>query len=154
MKLLETNIRHFGKFHQTSFTFGDHINVLYGKNGAGKSTLHTFLRSMLFGMERKKGRAAHSDTYSRYMPWVSSGDYGGSLRLSQNGRVCQFTRNFLTDPKNLEIFDETRSKPVPADPDFVSQMRNGLTEVTYDNTVSIGQLRGETSPAMADALKN
>lgn len=154
MKLLETNIRHFGKFHQTSFTFGDHINVLYGKNGAGKSTLHTFLRSMLFGMERKKGRAAHSDTYSKYMPWVSSGDYGGSLRLSQNGRVCQFTRNFLTDPKNLEIFDETRSKPVPADPDFVSQMRNGLTEVTYDNTVSIGQLRGETSPAMADALKN
>lgn len=154
MKLLETTIRHFGKFHQTSFTFGDHINILYGKNGAGKSTLHTFLRSMLFGMERKKGRAAHSDEYSRYMPWVSSGDYGGSLRLSQNGRICQFTRNFLTDPKNLEIFDETRNKPVPADGDFVSQMRNGLTEVTFDNTISIGQLRGETSPAMAGALKN
>ncbi len=154
MKILETNIRHFGKFHQTSFAFGDHINILYGKNGAGKSTLHTFLRSMLFGMERKKGRAAHSDEYSRYMPWISSGDYGGSLRLSQEGRVCQFTRNFLVDPKNLEIFDETRNKPVPSDADFVSQMRNGLTEVTYDNTVSIGQLRGETSPAMADALKN
>lgn len=154
MKLLETNIRHFGKFHQTSFTFGDHINVIYGKNGAGKSTLHTFLRSMLFGMERKKGRAAHSDAYSRYMPWVSSGDYGGSLRLEQNGRICQFTRNFLTDPRNLEIFDETRNKPVPADEGFVSQMENGLTEVTYDNTVSFGQLRGETSPAMADALKN
>lgn len=154
MKLLETDIRHFGKFHQVSFTFGDHINVLYGKNGAGKSTLHTFLRCMLFGMERKKGRAAHSDLYSRYMPWVSSGDYGGSLRLEQDGRICRFTRNFLTDPKNLEIFDETRNKPVPADEDFVSQTRNGLTEVTYDNTVSIGQLRGETSPAMADALKN
>lgn len=154
MKLLETNIRHFGKFHQVSYTFGDHINVLYGKNGAGKSTLHTFLRSMLFGMERKKGRAAHSDPYSRYMPWVSSGDYGGSLRLEHGGQICQFTRNFLTDPKNLEIFDETRNKPVPANEDFVSRMRNGLTEVTYDNTVSIGQLRGETSPAMADALKN
>ena len=109
MKILETNIRHFGKFHQTSFAFGDHINILYGKNGAGKSTLHTFLRSMLFGMERKKGRAAHSDEYSRYMPWISSGDYGGSLRLSQEGRVCQFTRNFLVDPKNLEILRKEAS---------------------------------------------
>lgn len=154
MKLSEITIRHFGKFHDTTYQFSDHINILYGKNGAGKSTMHAFIRGMLFGMERKRGRAACSDEYRRYMPWNASGDYGGSIRLEHNGNICQITRNFLEDARTPEVFDETRSKPYPAGEDFISQMQNGLTEVTFDNTVSIGQMRGETAPAMADELKN
>ena len=58
MKLLELHIDGFGKFHDQTFVFHDGINVIYGKNEAGKSTLHTFIRSMLFGIERGRGRAA------------------------------------------------------------------------------------------------
>ena len=32
------------------------INVIYGENESGKSTIHTFIRSMLFGMKRGRGR--------------------------------------------------------------------------------------------------
>ncbi len=154
MKILDIAIRHFGRFHHTELQFGPHINIIYGKNGSGKSTLHTYIQAMLFGIERGRGRAAHADAYSRYLPWDAAGDYGGALRLEHNGTVCQFTRNFLEDPKDLSVFDETRSRPVTPPQPFAREMLNGLNETTWQNTVSISQLRSETTPAMADELKN
>lgn len=154
MKILDADIQHFGKFHNAGFRFGSHINIIYGKNGAGKSTLHAFLRSMLFGMERGRGRAAHSDEYSRYLPWETSGSYGGSLRLEKDGSVYQFTRNFMDDPKQLALFDETRGKPLSLSQTGRSRLLNGLNEVTFDNVISIGQLCSETAPAMAAELNN
>ena len=55
MKLLELHINGFGKIHDRTISFSDGINVIYGRNEAGKSTLHTFIRGMLFGMERGRG---------------------------------------------------------------------------------------------------
>ena len=60
MRLLELHIDGFGKFHDRTISFNDGINIIYGKNEAGKSTLHTFIRGMLFGIERGRGRAALS----------------------------------------------------------------------------------------------
>ena len=70
MKLLELHINGFGKIHDRTISFSDGINVIYGRNEAGKSTLHTFIRGMLFGMERGRGRAARNDLYSKYEPIV------------------------------------------------------------------------------------
>ena len=64
MRFLDLYISGFGKFHNTSVSFEDGINIVYGKNEAGKSTIHTFIRGMLFGIERQRGRAARTDTYS------------------------------------------------------------------------------------------
>lgn len=83
MKLLELHINGFGKIHDRTISFSDGINVIYGRNEAGKSTLHTFIRGMLFGMERGRGRAARNDLYSKYEPWENSGTYEGWLRLEQ-----------------------------------------------------------------------
>ena len=58
MRFLDLYISGFGKFHNTSVSFEDGINIVYGKNEAGKSTIHTFIRGMLFGIERQRGRAA------------------------------------------------------------------------------------------------
>ena len=81
MRFLDLYISGFGKFHNTSVSFEDGINIVYGKNEAGKSTIHTFIRGMLFGIERQRGRAARTDTYSKYEPWENSGTYEGQLRL-------------------------------------------------------------------------
>ena len=77
MKILDIYINGFGKFHGRNFSFGDGLNIVYGKNEAGKSTIHTFIRGMLFGIERQRGRAARNDLYTRYEPWESSGTYEG-----------------------------------------------------------------------------
>ena len=52
MKILSLHIDGFGKLNDLDLSFEDGLNVLYGKNEAGKSTLHTFIRGMLFGIER------------------------------------------------------------------------------------------------------
>ena len=80
MKLLELHINGFGKIHDRTISFSDGINVIYGRNEAGKSTLHTFIRGMLFGMERGRGRAARNDLYSKYEPWENSGTWSTALR--------------------------------------------------------------------------
>ena len=58
MKILSLHIDGFGKFHDRDISFEDGLNVVYGKNEAGKSTLHTFIKGMLFGIERQRGRAS------------------------------------------------------------------------------------------------
>ena len=87
MKLLNLHISGFGKFHNQDVTFTDGLNVVYGKNEAGKSTLHTFIRGMLFGIEKQRGRASKNDLYNKYEPWAGSGTYEGWLRLESDGNL-------------------------------------------------------------------
>ena len=56
MRILDLHIDGFGKFHDLSVSFDKDLNVVYGKNEAGKYTLHTFIRCMLFGLERGRGK--------------------------------------------------------------------------------------------------
>ena len=63
MQILSLHIEGFGKVHDLDISFKDGLNVVYGKNEAGKSTLHTFIRGMLFGIEKQRGRAARNDVY-------------------------------------------------------------------------------------------
>ena len=58
MKIQKLELRHFGKFRDRTILLGDGIQLLYGENEAGKTTIHTFIKSMFFGMERGRGRAA------------------------------------------------------------------------------------------------
>ena len=55
MRLLELNLKNFGKFHNKRLEFGDGIQLIYGENESGKSTIHSFIKAMLFGMERGRG---------------------------------------------------------------------------------------------------
>ncbi len=89
MRFLDLYISGFGKFHDTAVSFEDGLNVIYGKNEAGKSTIHTFIRGMLFGIERQRGRAARNDIYSKYEPWENSGPLRGSSGL--NPTTAPFT---------------------------------------------------------------
>ena len=61
MKLLEIDIKGFGKFHGQHIDFGNKLNIIYGYNETGKSTIHTFIRAMLYGLERARGRASKHD---------------------------------------------------------------------------------------------
>ena len=154
MKLLELHIDGFGKFHDQTFVFHDGINVIYGKNEAGKSTLHTFIRSMLFGIERGRGRAAKNDLYSRFEPWENSGTYEGWLRLESGGTVYRLERKFRKDNKSFRLINETLGKEEEPTKALMDQILGGLNETTYNNTISIGQLKSATEEGMVNELKN
>lgn len=154
MRLLELHIDGFGKFHDRTISFNDGINIIYGKNEAGKSTLHTFIRGMLFGIERGRGRAAKNDLYTKYEPWENSGTYEGWLRLEKDGTIYRIERRFRKENKSLKIINETKGLEEEATPAFVSNLLDGLTETMYNNTISIGQLKSATEDGMVTELKN
>ena len=80
MKLQRIHINNFGKLNNLTLSFGSGIHVISGANESGKTTLHAFLKAMLFGIERGRGRSARNDPYNHYNPW-NGGNYGGVLEL-------------------------------------------------------------------------
>lgn len=152
MKLLNLHISGFGKFQNVDVSFSDGLNVVYGKNEAGKSTLHTFIRSMLFGMEKPRGKAG-DDLYSKYEPWAGS-SYGGWLRLESQGEIYRIQRHFQKKNPVLTIFNETLGRQVEPTNALLDQLRCGLTETAYNNTISIGQLKCATDGGMVSELRN
>lgn len=153
MKLLDLHINGFGKFHDCSIQFEDGLNVIYGKNEAGKSTLHSFIRSMLFGMERQRGRAAKTDQFSKYKPWDLKSGYEGRLRVESGGHVYRIERNFQ-NAREFTIIDETIGREVEPTRSFMDSLLCGLSETAYINTISIGQLKSATDGGMVSELKN
>ena len=103
MILKDIDISGFGKYTHESMSFSEGINIIYGENGSGKSTLHTYLKSMLFGMERGRGKAAHTDAYSHYYPWNSQAPYGGSLTFSDGEEDYLIERCLDTKNRSLTI---------------------------------------------------
>lgn len=154
MKILSLHIDGFGKLHDQDISFKDGMNVVYGKNEAGKSTLHTFIKGMLFGMERQRGRAARNDTYSRYEPWQGSGTYEGWLRLESEGQIYRIQRRFHKRSRELTIVNETLGRELEPTRALLDQLRCGLSETAYDNTISIGQLKCATDGGMVSELRN
>ena len=65
------------------------------KMSLGKTTLHAFVKAMLFGLERGRGRAAAKDDFTKYEP-RSGGRYAGVMRFDCGGRHFRLERTFGT----------------------------------------------------------
>lgn len=154
MKIRELNIKNFGKFQDETLTFDDGINIVYGENESGKSTVHTFIRSMLFGLERGRGRAASSDTFSQYEPWENPNHYAGTLKIESGGKVFCIQRNFDKYAKSSKLFCEDDGEELSIENGDLDMLLDDMSESVFDNTVSIGQLKAEPSQPLSVALKN
>ena len=154
MRFLDLYISGFGKFHDTAISFEDGLNVIYGKNEAGKSTIHTFIRGMLFGIERQRGRAARNDTYSKYEPWENSGTYEGQLRLESDGTIYRIERSFQKNKKEFTVINETTGREEADGRAVLQEILGGMSETMYNNTISISQLKSATDEGMVSELKN
>lgn len=151
MKLLELHIDGFGKFHDRTFQFNDGLNIIYGENEAGKSTLHAFIKGILFGIDKQRGRPSKNDPYTKYDPWDGSA-YQGYLRLESNGCIYRIERIFRKETKELRLTDETNGRAL--DPEGIRSVLCGLTESNFTNTISIGQLKSATDASMVEELKD
>ena len=154
MKILSLHIDGFGKLNDRDLSFKDGLTVVYVRNEAGKSTLHTFIRGMLFGIERQRGRASKNDIYSRFEPWSKSSVYEGWLRLESQGEIFRIQRRFHRGNKSLTIVNETKGCEETPDAALWERLRCGLTETAYNNTISIGQLKSATDSGMVAELRN
>jgi uncharacterized protein YhaN len=104
MKIRELYLENFGKFSDKKVVFRDGVNVIYGENESGKTTIHTFIKSMLFGLERGRGRAANSDTFRLYEPWENPNYYAGTLLIESGEKLFCINRNFDKYSKTTKVF--------------------------------------------------
>jgi DNA repair exonuclease SbcCD ATPase subunit len=154
MKLKELNLKHFGRFHCRRIRLSDGLNLITGENESGKSTVHTFIKSMLFGLRRQRGRAAHRDVYSRFEPRESPGCYAGELRFESGGKIFRLIRDFCGKQAEPELVCETDGERLSVEDGDLDVLLGGVSAGVYDNTVSIGQLQSEPDGSLAAGLKN
>jgi hypothetical protein len=155
MKILELKIRNYGKMKDWNAEFSPGINLIYGRNESGKSTVHTFIKSMLFGLARGRGRAAANDIYSRYEPWENPDFYSGMLRFESGGKHFVLDRNFGRGSKKAELFCEDDGERLfEDDGDLQMLLGEMFSESVYENTVSVGQLKAQPGQELAAGLRN
>lgn len=154
MIIKELHPGHFGKFHNVNVELTPGMNVIYGKNEAGKSTLHAFIKGMLFGIERLRGRAGKEDLYVKYQPWDTPGAYQGSMVLTVDGEDYRIIRSFYKKERSIKIIRESTGRELTDAELGISAIIPKLTESIYRNTISIEQLRAKTEYELAEELKN
>lgn len=154
MIIKELHPGHFGKFHNVDVELTPGINVIYGKNEAGKSTLHAFVKGMLFGIEKLRGRAGKEDLYVKYQPWDTPGAYQGSMVLRVDGEDYRIIRSFYKKERSIKIIKESTGRELTDAELGVGAIIPKLTESIYRNTISIEQLRAKTEYELAEELKN
>lgn len=146
----------FGKISGREFELKEGINLIYGENEAGKSTLHAFIKGMLFGIERLRGRGAASkeDIYTRFQPWDYPGAYGGLMDIEVDNKLYRLQRSFHASNKYFTVTDMETGREVKLKEGHISGLIPNLTETTFRNTISIEQLKAETDGELAAILRN
>ena len=154
MVITELYIRNFGKLSENHFYLRDGVQVISGENEYGKTTLHAFIRAMLFGLERGRGRAAAKDDFSRYEPWDDPGSYAGVMRFTCGGRSFRLERNFARQTKQVSLVCEDDGEELSVEHGDLQMLLGGMTAELFDNTVSVGQLKAAPGQELSDALAN
>ncbi len=154
MRLKELRLNDFGKFHNKSILLKDGINLIYGENEAGKSTIHSFIKGMLFGIEKLRGRASREDAYVKFKPWDNPGSYSGSLDLEVEEKQFRILRSFDKNNKNCAVIDLETGRGLDLKPDGFMKFYGGLTEAGYRNTISIEQLKARTEQELVEEVRN
>lgn len=154
MRIKGLYLKNFGKFSDKKIEVQEGINIFYGENESGKTTIHTFIKAMLFGLERGRGRASVNDTFSLYEPWENSNFYSGVLRFQCGGKNFCLTRTFDKYTKSATLFCEDDGEEFSLEHGDLEMLLEGLNAQNYENTVAIGQMKIETNQNLAVELQN
>ncbi len=152
MIIKEIQLTNFGKFNHKNVSLEPGLNIIYGENEAGKTTLHTFIRGMLFGIEKQRGKASERDVYSKYEPWENPSNYQGIMRIENDGTNYRIERNFNREHRLFRVINEDEG--IELTEEQIEELFAGLDESCYYNTISISQLGSVTDKELEVILKN
>ena len=153
MEIQELYLKHYGKFENHRILLKPGINIIYGGNEAGKTTIHSFVRAMLFGLNRGRGRAAKTDEYQIRQPWDCPGAFLGSMKVRENGEVYRIDRCFDRSARPLTVTCETRGQEFDQPERAMAGLLGGISETAFVNTVFVPQAQAETDEALAQELQ-
>ncbi len=128
MKISEIYVDGFGVWHDRAWTgLSDGINVFHGPNEAGKTTLMSFIRSILFGFERR----SHS---KRYEP-QKGGKHGGSLSVTVAAGEIRVERKA---GRHVRGAVKVHHRDGTGDEQMLEGVLGGTTRTLYHNVFAFG----------------
>ncbi len=154
MYIKTLNVSHFGKFHHKTVHLEDGVNIVEGHNESGKSTIHAFIKGMLFGIDKTRGREGKDDLYSKYQPWDNPTSYSGSMDIELNGSFYRINRNFYKETKESTMYQLDSGHEASLQPGEHLPILEGVNRTTFQNTISIEQLRPETDLSFVSEVQN
>lgn len=128
MKIENLHIDGFGVWSDKTWTaLSPGLNIFHGPNETGKSTLMAFIRSILFGLDRR-GQAR------RYEP-LNGGTHGGWLDVTIDGRAVRIERKAGKHVRGtVTIYDgDTTGGDVE-----LERLLGGTTRTLYHNVFAFG----------------
>lgn len=137
MIILEAKIYAFGGLKNKSITFGKGINIIYGENERGKSTIENFIKIMMYGISKRKGK----EEREKYVHNI--GIARGELIVLYEGKKLLLKRSFGKTKKedtSVIIDYDTGEKIKNIDFDCPGKTFFNINRSTFEKTLFIGQL--------------
>ena len=147
-------LEHFGRFHEREIMLKPGLNLVYGRNESGKSTLHSFIRGMLFGIGKNRGREGKNSRYSAYLPWDTPSLYGGAMEIGEGEEEYRLYRSFYKETREDRCVRLRTGEEVPFTDGRPAFLPEGFYQVLFDNTVSMEQDAQLAKKDLAEQLKN
>lgn len=143
MRIKELQLINFGKFSNYNIEVDDGLNIIYGMNEAGKSTILLFIKAMLFGFSKKRGKTGELKDRERVIPWNMS-KASGKMILSVNDRVIEIYREFgkTTRGDKIRVIDHNTGEDIFGDAisnDTLGEKLSGMSVNMFERTVWIAQ---------------
>lgn len=154
MYIKTLNISHFGKFHHKTVHLEDGINIIEGHNESGKSTIHAFIKGMLFGIDKTRGRESKDDLYGKYQPWDNPTSFSGGIDVELNGSFYRINRNFYKETKESTMYQLDSGRETILGAGERLPILEGVNRTTFQNTISIEQLKPETDNSFVVEVQN
>ena len=107
MVIRELRMKNFGRFCYKNISLQKGINIVYGANESGKTTTHSFIKSMLFGMDGQHVYTKDANLFEKYKPWGREYDFSGSMKVEDEDNTYTITRKFLNDSEQTDCINET-----------------------------------------------
>ena len=128
MKIENIHVDGFGVWNDRTWgPLAPGLNVFHGPNETGKSTLMAFIRSMLFGFE-KRGNA------KRYEP-LNGGSHGGSLDLLVGDTQLRLERK---PGRHVRGIVTVYAGDAAGDETALERLLGGTTKTLYHNVFAFG----------------
>lgn len=143
MKIISMHVNAFGKIRNADVRLNGGLNVLRQSNGYGKTTLANFIRAMLYGLKRG-GKGEYS--LSRWIPWNTSDNVGGTMTVEEQGKVYVIERVYGRTSREdvLRFYLKDTASPVQTDLS-PGEYLLGLTAESYDRSAYFPQQAVEMS---------
>lgn len=153
MKINALHIASFGGLKNTTLTFDNGFNIIYGDNENGKSTIMAFIKMMFYGNERNAS-AISKNPRKKYTPWDNSA-MAGSIDFEKDGRNYRLEREFRksnsTDKVTLVDLDLGTRQAVSSD---IGIKLFGISEAAFERSLFISQFGFPESNATAEGELN